>query len=45
MSPVAQVLDIIGRLIARYLERPVQGYDPFTAGSERSMHPNIEDEL
>jgi hypothetical protein len=30
MHAVAQVLDIIGRVIARYLERPVQGYDPFT---------------
>src|SRR6476619_4523565 len=27
---MVQVLDIIGRIIARYLERPVQGYDPFT---------------
>src|SRR6201993_4241769 len=30
MRAVAQVLDAVGRVIARYLERPVQGYDPFT---------------
>ena len=29
---MAQVLDTIGRVIARYLERPVQGYEPFAPG-------------
>jgi hypothetical protein len=42
MSPVAQVLDIIGRLIVRYLERPVQGYDPFTPSDPVALRKTLE---
>jgi hypothetical protein len=40
---VAGMLDNIGRVIARYLERPVQGYEPFTpshpAALQNSLRP------
>jgi hypothetical protein len=39
---VAQVLDIIGRLIVRYLERPVQGYDPFTPSDPVALRKTLE---
>src|SRR5579885_3228201 len=28
--PMSKVLDGIGRLIARYLDQPIAGYEPFT---------------
>jgi len=39
---VPQVLDIIGRVIARYLERPVQGYDPFTPSDPVALRKSLE---
>jgi hypothetical protein len=42
MHAVAQVLDIIGRVIARYLERPVQGYDPFTPSDPVALRKSLE---
>jgi hypothetical protein len=42
MHTVPQVLDIIGRLIARYLERPVQGYDPFTPSDPVALRKSLE---
>ena len=42
MHAVAQVLDIIGRVIARYLERPVQGYDPFTPSDPVALSKSLE---
>jgi permuted papain-like amidase YaeF/Yiix C92 family enzyme len=39
---MAQVLDIIGRIIARYLERPVQGYDPFTPSDPVTLRKSLE---
>jgi len=38
---MAQVLDIIGRIIARYLERPVQGYDPFTPSDPVALRKSL----
>jgi Permuted papain-like amidase enzyme, YaeF/YiiX, C92 family len=42
MRAVAQVLDVIGRVIARYLERPVQGYEPFTFGDPAALRESLE---
>jgi hypothetical protein len=39
---VAQVLDTIGRLIARYLEKPVQGYEPFTPSDPSTLRKSLE---
>jgi hypothetical protein len=41
-APVAQVLDIIGRVIARYLERRVQGYEPFTPNDPAALRKSLE---
>src|ERR1700751_5691602 len=38
---MAQILDIIGRIIARYLERPVQGYDPFTPSDPLALRKSL----
>src|SRR5216683_6066535 len=42
MRAVAQVLDAIGRVIARYLERPVQGYEPFTFSDPVALRKSLE---
>jgi Permuted papain-like amidase enzyme, YaeF/YiiX, C92 family len=42
MHTVPQVLDVIGRVIARYLERPVQGYDPFTPSDPVAVRKSLE---
>jgi Permuted papain-like amidase enzyme, YaeF/YiiX, C92 family len=42
MRAVAQVLDVIGRVIARYLERPVQGYEPFTFNDPVALRKSLE---
>ena len=42
MRAVAQVLDVIGRVIARYLERPVQGYEPFTFSDPVALRKSLE---
>jgi len=39
---VAQILDAIGRLIARYLEKPVQGYEPFTPSDPAALWKSLE---
>jgi hypothetical protein len=39
---VAQVLDTIGRVIARYLEKPVQGYEPFTPSDPAALRKSLE---
>ena len=39
---MAQVLDTIGRVIARYLERPVQGYEPFTPSDPAALRKSLE---
>jgi hypothetical protein len=39
---VAQVLDKIGRAIARYLERPVQGYEPFTPSDPSALRQSLK---
>src|ERR1700751_659428 len=42
MRAVAQVLDVIGRVIVRYLERPVQGYEPFTFNDPVALRKSLE---
>ena len=42
MRAVAQVLDVIGRVIARYLERPVQGYESFTFSDPMALRKSLE---
>jgi hypothetical protein len=39
---VAQVLDTIGRVIAHYLEKPVQGYEPFTPSDPAALRKSLE---
>jgi Permuted papain-like amidase enzyme, YaeF/YiiX, C92 family len=39
---VAQVLGTIGRVIARYLEKPVQGYEPFTPSDPAALRKSLE---
>jgi hypothetical protein len=39
---VAQVLDTIGRVIARHLEKPVQGYEPFTPSDPATLWKSLE---
>ena len=39
---MAQVLDTIGRVIARYLERPVQGYEPFASSDPAALRKSLE---
>jgi hypothetical protein len=39
---VAQILDAIGRLIARYLEKPVRGYEPFTPGDPAALRRSLK---
>src|SRR6201984_3478359 len=41
MRAVAQVLDAVGRVIARYLERPVQGYEPFTPSDPVALRKSL----
>jgi permuted papain-like amidase YaeF/Yiix C92 family enzyme len=42
MHTVPHVLDIIGRVIARYLERPVQGYEPFTPNDPAALRKSLK---
>jgi Permuted papain-like amidase enzyme, YaeF/YiiX, C92 family len=39
---VARVLDTIGRVIARYLEKPVRGYEPFTPSDAEALRKSLE---
>src|SRR5258706_15798687 len=39
---VAQMLDTIGRGIARYLEKPVPGYEPFTPSDPSALRQSLE---
>jgi len=39
---VAQVLDTIGRVIAGYLAKPVQGYEPFTPSDPAALRKSLE---
>jgi Permuted papain-like amidase enzyme, YaeF/YiiX, C92 family len=39
---VAQVLDTIGRVIAGYLEKPVQGYEPFTPSDPAALRKSLK---
>jgi cell wall-associated NlpC family hydrolase len=39
---VAQVLDTIGRVIAGYLAKPVQGYEPFTPSDPAALRNSLK---
>ena len=39
---MAQVLDTIGRVIAGYLAKPVQGYEPFTPSDPAALRKSLE---
>jgi hypothetical protein len=39
---MSKMLDGIGRLIARYLERPVRGYEPFTPSDPEALRQSLE---
>ena len=36
------MLDSVGRLIARYLEKPVQGYEPFTPSDPAALRATLQ---
>jgi len=39
---VSRMLDGIGRLIVRYLQKPVHGYEPFTPSDPDSLRQSLE---
>jgi hypothetical protein len=39
---VSRLLDSIGRLIARYLDKPVHGYEPFTPSDPDALRQSLE---
>jgi hypothetical protein len=39
---MSTVLDGIGRLIARYLQKPVRGYEPFTPSDPKALRQSLE---
>jgi Permuted papain-like amidase enzyme, YaeF/YiiX, C92 family len=39
---MSRMLDAIGRLIARYLEKPVNGYEPFTPSDPDALRLSLE---
>jgi len=39
---VSRLLDGIGRLIARYLQKPVHGYEPFTPSDPDALRQSLE---
>jgi Permuted papain-like amidase enzyme, YaeF/YiiX, C92 family len=39
---MSAMLDAIGRLIARYLQRPVNGYEPFTPSDPDALRQSLE---
>jgi len=39
---VSRLLDGIGRLIARYLQKPVLGYEPFTPSDPDALRQSLE---
>jgi hypothetical protein len=39
---MSRVLDGIGRLIARYLQRPIHGYEPFTPSDPEALRQSLE---
>jgi hypothetical protein len=39
---MSTVLDGIGRIIARYLQRPVHGYEPFTPSDPDALRHSLE---
>jgi hypothetical protein len=39
---VSRLLDGIGRIIARYLQKPVHGYEPFTPSDPEALRQSLE---
>ena len=39
---MSRLLDGIGRLIARYLQKPVHGYEPFTPSDPDALRQSLE---
>ncbi len=39
---MGRMLDGIGRLIARYLEKPVNGYEPFTPSDPDALRQSLQ---
>jgi hypothetical protein len=40
-DPMSRMLDGVGRLIARYLQRPVRGYEPFTPSDPDALRQSL----
>jgi hypothetical protein len=41
-SPMSKMLDGVGRLIARYLQKPVRGYEPFTPSDPDALRQSLQ---
>ena len=41
-AAVARVFHSIGRVILRYLEKPVRGYEPFTLSDPGALRQSLE---
>ena len=39
---MSRLLDGIGRIIARYLQKPVHGYEPFTPSDPEALRKSLE---
>src|SRR5271169_278310 len=40
--PMSKMLDGVGRLIARYLQKPIPGYEPFTPSDPEALRQALE---
>src|ERR1700692_2458972 len=40
--PMSRMLDGVGRLIARYLQKPIPGYEPFTPSDPEALRQSLQ---
>jgi hypothetical protein len=41
-APMSRMLDGVGRLIARYLQKPIAGYEPFTPSDPEALRQSLQ---
>src|SRR6202163_2255772 len=41
-TSMSRMLDGVGRLIARYLQKPVHGYEPFTPSDPEALRQSLQ---
>ncbi len=39
---MSRMLDNVGRLIARYLQKPIRGYEPFTPSDPEALRQSLQ---